>query len=126
MTGRCPDNTPSMEHSNMQLLNEQQYTVFKVFRGVILGGVLAMATFAIADESPFFLHEGEAGFVVSHIEFALARDAEETGACPAGMSLQVEEIFKKTPEGQRRQGESDDDYQKRLAQGRSALSTSVD
>lgn len=114
----------TMEHGNMRLLNERQYSVFKVLREAIFGCVLA--TFAIADESPFFLHEGEAGFVVSHIEFALALDAEKTGACPAGMSLQVEEIFKKTPEGQRRQGESDEAYQQRLAQGSNALSTSVD
>jgi hypothetical protein len=40
---------------------------------------------ASADESEF-LRDGRAGFVVSHIEYALSKDAKDTGACPNGMT----------------------------------------
>jgi hypothetical protein len=33
-----------------------------------------------------FVQQGTAGFVVSHIEYALSKDAKDTGACPAGMT----------------------------------------
>jgi hypothetical protein len=35
---------------------------------------------------PAFVQDGKAGFVVSHVEYALSRDAKDTGACPAGMT----------------------------------------
>jgi hypothetical protein len=35
---------------------------------------------------PGFVQDGKAGFVVSHIEFALSQDAKDTGVCPEGMT----------------------------------------
>ncbi len=74
-----------------------------------------------ADDS--FVRDGEAGFVLSHIEYALSQDAQETGACPEGMSSSVSEIFSRTPAGRRRNGESDADYAQRLGKGGKALAT---
>jgi len=41
---------------------------------------------AVAAEPAPFVQNGKAGFVVAHIEYALARDAKDTGACPNGMT----------------------------------------
>jgi hypothetical protein len=65
--------------------------------------------------------DGAAGFVISHIAFALSRDASETGACPDGMTQGNTEIFSSSPEGRRHDGESDQDYASRVAQGAQAL-----
>ena len=46
-----------------------------------LGGV----TLAVA-EQPSFVQDGKAGFVVSEIQYALSLDAEQTSACPDGMT----------------------------------------
>lgn len=73
-----------------------------------------------------FVQEGTAGFVLSHIEYALSDDAEKTGACPLGMSSNVEEIFARTLEGQRREGEADADYAQRLKAGGRGLSLAPD
>lgn len=70
-----------------------------------------------------FVQGGSAGFVVSDIKFALGEDAAKTGACPRGMSKDVEEIFATTPQGKRRKGEPDEQYAKRLAAGGRELST---
>lgn len=37
-------------------------------------------------EQSTFLQNGKAGFVVAHVEYALSKDATETGACPNGMT----------------------------------------
>jgi hypothetical protein len=50
--------------------------------GLLIG---AMAVEATA-EVPSFVQEGRAGFVVADISYALSKDAEETGACPDGMT----------------------------------------
>jgi hypothetical protein len=63
------------------------------------------------------------GFVVSDISYVLSKDAAETGACPAGRTAGVPELFKATPEGQQRVGESDAEYARRVFQGSSALET---
>lgn len=73
-----------------------------------------------------FIQDGEAGFVLSHIEYALSEDAEKTGACPDGMSSNVAEIFAGTPQGKRREGESDGEYGERLRAGGRALSIAAD
>ena len=62
-------------------------------------------------------HNGEAGFVVSHIAYALSKDAGETGACPNGMTKGNTELFSSSPEGRRHEGESDQDYGRRVGQG---------
>lgn len=70
-----------------------------------------------------FVQNGSAGFVVSDMRYALAQDAEKTGACPKGMSLNAVEIFALTPAGKRRKAESDEQYGKRLDAGAMQLST---
>lgn len=82
---------------------------------------LTMSPLLFADAS--FMRNGTAGFVVSDIKYALAEDAEKTGACPKGMSRHAEEIFALTPAGKRRNGESDEQYGKRLDAGAMQLST---
>ena len=78
---------------------------------------------AVKSSAPF-VRDGKAGFVVSHIKYALADGTPDLAvACPEGMSLQVEEIFAMAPEGKRRGGESDADYGKRLQAGGQKLST---
>ena len=70
-----------------------------------------------------FVHKGEAGFVVADIRYALGDDAEKTGACPNGMSLDVEQIFAQSAQGKRRRGETDAAYAERLQTGAQAVST---
>lgn len=107
----------------MQLGTSRFYSARQTLIRLGLVGPLTVAPFAWAAPAPDFVRNGEAGFVVSHIEYALSQDAEETGACPNGLSLQMEEIFKLTPIGRRTPGESDEAYQQRLEDGREALST---
>jgi hypothetical protein len=80
------------------------------------------ATYADAS----FVQNGNAGFVVSHIAYALADGALETGACPQGMSLSVQDIFAQTAKGKRIPQESDDDYAARLRDGGNVFSTAPD
>ena len=75
-------------------------------------------------ETPL-VQNGQAGFVVSDIKYALAEDAEKTGACPRGMSKHVAEIYSMTPQGKRRRGESEGDYSKRLEEGSRELSAAA-
>jgi hypothetical protein len=72
--------------------------------------------------APEFVQNGKAGFVVTGIRYALGDDAEKTGACPRGMSLNVAEIYASTAEGRRRKEESDDIYGKRVEAGGRAIS----
>lgn len=73
-----------------------------------------------------FLRDGEAGFVVTQFDWALGPDAKETSACPSGMTKNVVEIFGGRPEGQRRSGEGDEEYSKRLEDGGKAISAGPD
>jgi hypothetical protein len=70
---------------------------------------LALSTASLA-EAPF-VRNGEASFVVSYTEFALAEDLAVNGACPNGSPKNLVEIHQLTPEGQRRAGESDAGFQ---------------
>jgi hypothetical protein len=88
---------------------------------VTLAGLIGLAPPLAAQTS--FLENGSGGFVVSDIRFALAEDAAKTGACPRGMSLNVSEIYAKSPEGKRRKGETDEEYTKRLDEGGKKVST---
>jgi hypothetical protein len=78
--------------------------------------VLLFVSSPLPADAPF-LQNGTAGFVVSDIRYALAQDAEKTGACPKGMSRNVVEIFALTPAGKRRNRESDAQYSERLEAG---------
>jgi hypothetical protein len=48
-----------------------------------------------AQVSTNFVQNGEAGFVVTQFDYALSRDAKETGACPKGMTKgrKLDELF---------------------------------
>lgn len=64
------------------------------------------------------VRDREAGFVVSHIEFALSDDADETGACPYGMSASYEDLgegFINAPKVEREPDESDDEFRRRAS-----------
>lgn len=80
----------------------------------------------LALAAPPFVRDGEADFVVSYIEYGLAADAAETGACPDGMSLSLQEIHASTEEGRRREGESDENYMARLRAAAQNLGTAAD
>jgi len=57
------------------------------------------------------------GFVVSHIAYALSKDASETGACPAGMTsgyANPGDVFISKPELQQQEGEGEDKYNRRV------------
>lgn len=105
-------------------------------RGVLLGavglvtviGVVAVALAPakrLSAQGGSFLRDGEVGFVVTQFAYALGPDSDES-ACPAGMSKDVSQIFGTSPEGQRRPGEGDEEYSKRLENGGKAISAAPD
>jgi hypothetical protein len=54
---------------------------------------LAVGSFsfgAFAGSPAAFVHDGQAGFVVSHFQYALGKDAKDTGACPNGMTKGIQ------------------------------------
>jgi hypothetical protein len=93
--------------------------------GAALGGfaVFGLSAASAADLQTNVFQNGEAAFIVSHIAYALSKDASETGACPDGMTQGNTELFSQTPEGRRHEGESDQDYAHRVSQGAQVLST---
>jgi hypothetical protein len=88
---------------------------------MVLAASLALSFSATAELS--WIQNGKAGFVVSDFRYVLADDAEKTGACPDGMSRHVAEIYAMTSQGKRREGESDEEYGKRLEAGGGKIST---
>jgi len=68
-----------------------------------------------------WIKDGKVGFVVTDFGFALSKDADQTGACPDGWTLGNRELYQATPEGKRREGESDQDYTRRIAAGSQSL-----
>ncbi len=94
-------------------------TMAKRILGAVLGlGGLALLAFngaALVSDSQAELSNGEAGFVVSSISYGLARDANESGACPNGMSRSFAENYAAaTPDAQPRDGESERDFGRRI------------
>src|SRR6202000_3205469 len=83
--------------------------------------LLQTSTQALAANSPF--PQGKAGFIVSDIGYVLSRDATQTGACPRGRSISYREVYQRSPEGARHDGESDQDYTQRIQQGAQEIST---
>jgi hypothetical protein len=88
-----------------------------------------MALFALAGATPAADSQsnarlnGQVGFVVSHIAYALSKDASETGACPEGMTKgygdaggfnDIGAAFVSRPELQHRDGEVEDQYVRRV------------
>jgi hypothetical protein len=68
----------------------------------------AAAVAMAADGGAAFVRDGNAGFVVSHIEFALGQDAKENGACPAGMTQGIR------PDDGQHEGETPEQAQRRF------------
>ena len=63
---------------------------------------------------------GEIGFVVTEIAYALGPDAKDSGNCPNGMTRGIRDViaaYAKTPAGLRREGETDQLYQRRILVG---------
>lgn len=67
--------------------------------------------------------DGKAAFVVSHIAYALGRDAKDSGACPNGMTSgygdgkgfsSIGDVFVDRPDLQRHEGEGEQEYVKRV------------
>jgi hypothetical protein len=111
------------------LWNRKMLGIAAVVCGVALlgGGLFALSSADPATaETGSFLRDGKAGFVVTHFAYALGEDPRPTNACPNGMSKNVAEIFAETPEGQRRPGEGDGEYGKRIEAGGQRLSASPD
>jgi hypothetical protein len=69
---------------------------------------MAAAAAMAADGGAAFVQDGKAGFVVSHIEFALGQDAKENGACPAGMTQGIR------PDDGQHEGETPEQAQRRF------------
>jgi len=89
--------------------------------------VLFLASFAVhAHASNDFLRNGVMGMVISHIEFALAPNANLASNCPNGMTLNLQEIYANTPAGKRREDETDQEYLKRLSSAGKKLGRSED
>jgi hypothetical protein len=74
-----------------------------------------------APANPF--QDGKAGFVVSHIAYALSKDAKDTGACPDGMTSgygdgkgfnSIGDVFVNRPDLQRHDGEGEQTYVQRV------------
>ncbi|MGI9294018.1 MAG: hypothetical protein ACR2PS_08550 [Pseudomonadales bacterium] len=64
-----------------------------------------------------FFQNGEAGFVVSHIEYALGEDAENSGACPEGMTVGYSDpgaAFHNLPALRRQESEAEDKHVRRV------------
>jgi hypothetical protein len=81
----------------------------------VLGGTatLALTIAHAADVQTGAFPDGKAGFIVSHIAYALSKDATETGACPDGMTggyKNFGDVFLSKPDLQRKEGEAEDKY----------------
>ena len=82
---------------------------FKFAVGAVATALAATATAALAaGAGAAFVQDGKAGFVVSHIEFALGQDAKENGACPAGMTQGIR------PDDGQHEGETPEQAQRRF------------
>jgi hypothetical protein len=86
-----------------------------------LGGATPAADVSQVQTNVF--QNGQAGFIVSHIAFALSKDAGETGACPDGMTKgygnssgfnDIGDVFVSKPDLQRQEGEVEDKYVRRV------------
>ena len=86
----------------------------RLFTGVFAATVLIYLAVSQANA----VEGGEAGFVVHEWGVAKSRGP---AACPNGRSLGYRKIFEQSPQGQRRQGETDAQYSSRAEAGQMAL-----
>lgn len=91
-----------------------------------LGGV---ALFALGSMAPpaqsqsNLIQDGKVGFVMADISYGFTNQAGEAQACPSGLSMNSGAVFAASAEGQRREGESDAEYNGRLRAGAMRLAT---
>ena len=81
------------------------------------GFITGVAVPGAALAQPDFIRDGEAGFVVTHIKYALSRDAEETGACPLGMNQSYQdprEVYANLPAIRKKDGEGYEELEDRV------------
>ena len=96
--------------------------VAAILAGLALGASIAPAEAAGPPGNTF--QDGQGGFVVSHIAYALsAKDAKDSGACPNGMTLGNTQIVEASADGKRHEGESDADYASRVQAEATKLGT---
>lgn len=79
-----------------------------------------------AAAAPDWLRNGEAGFVVSSIKYALGPDAADAGTCPDGMTRNMQEIYAETPAGKRQKGEGEEEHLARIQKAGWALGYTAD
>ena len=85
-----------------------------------LAGIAALALTGAGTAAELQSHgfqNGQAGFVVTHIAYALSKDASETGACPDGMTSGYKnfgDVFVGQPSLQHQEGEVEDKYLRRV------------
>jgi hypothetical protein len=84
--------------------------------------LLLAASAGWGDESSTGVFQnGKAGFVVTGFRYALNADADEHGACPAGLATGPRKAFESSPDGKRHDDETDEEYTRRLQRGAYAL-----
>lgn len=96
----------------MQLSKALRYVAAAAAFGVV--GAVAISAGGEAQSQSNNVHDGVAGFVVHGFGYGLAQGQVD---CPNGRSLGYRQIYEQSAEGQRREGESDGDYGRRLAMG---------
>ena len=107
--------------------NKKAYLIGGVALFAVAGaGVWLMSESRAIADGGGFLRDGEAGFIVTHISYALGPDTQGTAACPDGMSKNVAEIFALSDEGQRQPGEGDEEYGKRMEAGGQKIAATAD
>jgi len=80
---------------------------------LLTGAVIPGATLAQTE----FVRDGEAGFVVTFIAYALSEDAHETGACPQGLNQSYQDprkAFAHLPSIEKQVGEDYEDLARRV------------
>lgn len=106
----------------MQGILAMRVTRVAAMRGAL--ALIALSGAALAADSPANgPQNGQFGFVVSHIKYALGKDASDTGACPDGMTQGygktsgfngIGDVFVSKPDLQRQEGEVEDKYVRRV------------
>jgi len=102
--------------SNMKKTREQPTRLRRTAVASSLA-LLAAGGSPIAAEAQLVAQNGHAGFVVSHIEYALSHDADETGACPEGMTQGDDnfgDVFVDRPDLRKAEDEKEDKYIRRV------------
>jgi hypothetical protein len=97
---------------HMRISHALRYAAVALALGSV--GLFAVKAFPEADGQNNEVQDEKAGFVVYEWGNAGARGPT---VCPKGRSLGYRQIFEQSPEGQRREGESDADYGRRLEGG---------